>query len=67
MAGWATLWLGGVALAALAALTTARHFIESPWTAAATAALVLTPLVAWSGTILAARWSRMARALTSRA
>jgi nitrogen fixation/metabolism regulation signal transduction histidine kinase len=64
MAGWSTFWLGGVALAALGALATARHFIESPWMAAVAAALVLTPLVAWSGTMLAARWSRMARALT---
>ena len=64
MAGSATAWLGGIALAALGALATARHFIESPWMAAVAAALVLTPLVAWSGTILAARWSRMARALT---
>jgi two-component system, NtrC family, nitrogen regulation sensor histidine kinase NtrY len=63
MAGWATLWLGGIALAALAALAAARHFIESAWMATVTAALVLTPLIAWSGTILAARWSRMARAL----
>jgi nitrogen fixation/metabolism regulation signal transduction histidine kinase len=63
MAGWATLWLGGIAVAALGAHATARHFIESPWMAAVVAALVLTPLVAWSGTILAARWSHMARAL----
>jgi two-component system nitrogen regulation sensor histidine kinase NtrY len=63
MAGWATAWLGGVAIAGLAALTIARYFIESPWMAAVAAALILMPLVAWSGTILAARWSRMARAL----
>jgi nitrogen fixation/metabolism regulation signal transduction histidine kinase len=63
MAGWATAWLGGVALAALGALATARYFIESPWMAAVAAALVLTPLVAWSGTMLASRWSHMARAL----
>ena len=63
MAGWATLWLGGIALAALGAHSVARHFIESPWMAAVVAALVLTPLVAWSGTMLAARWSHMARAL----
>ena len=63
MAGWATLWLGGIALAALGAHSVARHFIESPWMAAVVAALVLTPLVAWSGTILAGRWSHMARAL----
>ena len=31
--------------------------------AAVAAALVLTPLVAWSGTFLATRWSHMARAL----
>jgi two-component system nitrogen regulation sensor histidine kinase NtrY len=63
MAGRATLWLGGVALASVATLTAARHFIESPWVAAVAAALVLTPLVAWSGTFLATRWSHMARAL----
>jgi len=63
MAGWATLWLAGIALAALAALAIARYFIESPWMAAVVAALVLTPLVAWSGSVLVARWSRMARAL----
>src|SRR4029434_4587684 len=63
MAGWATLWLGGIALAALATFASARYFIESPWIAAVAAGLVLTPLVAWSGTRLAARWSRMARAL----
>jgi len=64
MAGWATLWLGGVALAALGTLAIARQFIESPWMATVAAALVLTPLVAWSGTMLASRWSHMARALT---
>jgi len=63
MAGWATLWLGGIALAALGALTTARHFIDSPWMAAVAAALLLTPLVAWSGAMLVTRWSHMARAL----
>ena len=63
MAGWATLWLGGIALLTLVAYSPPRHFIESPWMAAVAAALVLTPLVAWSGTLLAARWSRMARAL----
>jgi two-component system nitrogen regulation sensor histidine kinase NtrY len=64
MAGWATAWLGGIALAALGVLAIARHFIESPWMATITAALVLTPLVAWAGTMLASRWSHMARALT---
>jgi nitrogen fixation/metabolism regulation signal transduction histidine kinase len=63
MAGWATAWLGGTALTTLAALTLARQFISSPWMAAVVAALVVTPLVAWSGTVLAARWSRMALAL----
>jgi len=64
MAGWATVWLGGIALAALAAFAIAHHFIESWWMAAVVAALVLTPLVAWSGSRLTARWSRMARALS---
>jgi two-component system, NtrC family, nitrogen regulation sensor histidine kinase NtrY len=64
MAGWATVWLGGIALAALVVFAIARHFIESPWMAAVAAGLVLTPLVAWSGTMLTTRWSHMARALT---
>jgi nitrogen fixation/metabolism regulation signal transduction histidine kinase len=63
MAGRATAWLGGIALLALAVYAAARHFIGSPWMAAAVAALVLTPAVAWSGTMLARQWSRMARAL----
>ena len=64
MAGWATLWLGGIAMAALATFGGARYFIASPWMAAVAAGLVLTPLVAWSGSRLAARWSRMAHALS---
>jgi two-component system nitrogen regulation sensor histidine kinase NtrY len=64
MAGWATAWLGGIALATLVAYAIARHFIDSPWMAGVVAALALTPLVAWSGTRLSGRWSRMARALS---
>jgi nitrogen fixation/metabolism regulation signal transduction histidine kinase len=64
MAGRATVWLGGIALLALAAHTITRHFIESPWMAAVVTALVLTPVVAWSGTMLARHWSQMARALS---
>jgi nitrogen fixation/metabolism regulation signal transduction histidine kinase len=63
MAGWATLWLGGVVLLSLAAHLIAQHFIDSRWMAAVAATLVLTPLLAWAGTALTLRWSRMARAL----
>jgi nitrogen fixation/metabolism regulation signal transduction histidine kinase len=63
MAGWATLWLGLIALATLAAYMVANHFVRSPWMAAVAAGLLITPLVAWGGTMIATRWSRMARAL----
>jgi len=63
MAGWATLWLGGIGLLAVVLTITLRALVPVPWLAAALAALLLTPLVAWSGTRLTARWSRTARAL----
>ena len=63
MAGRATLWLGGVALLGIVVALLARSFIDTPWLAGVVAALVLVPLVAWSGSRLTGRWSRMARAL----
>ena len=63
MAGWATLWLGGIALLTLLSYVVAKQYITSRWMAAVTAGLVITPLVAWSGSMIATRWSRMARAL----
>jgi nitrogen fixation/metabolism regulation signal transduction histidine kinase len=63
MAGWVTLWLGGIAVCAIAALHAAQAWIDSPAMAAVTAALVLTPLVAWAGTVVTRRWTRTARAL----
>jgi two-component system nitrogen regulation sensor histidine kinase NtrY len=63
MAGWATLWLGGIAILGVLLAIIARSFIETPWLAGTAAALLLAPLVAWSGTRLVARWSTTARAL----
>ena len=63
MAGWATLWLGGIALLTLLSYMVAKQYIASPWMAAVTAGLVITPLVAWAGSMIASRWSRMALAL----
>jgi two-component system, NtrC family, nitrogen regulation sensor histidine kinase NtrY len=63
MAGWVSLWLGGIAVSAMGVTYAARAWIDSPWIAAVAAGLVLTPLVAWCGTIVTRRWSRMARAL----
>jgi len=63
MAGRATLWLGGVALLGVVVALLARSFIDTPWLAGVVAALVLVPLVAWSGSRLTGRWSRMVRAL----
>ena len=63
MAGWATLWLGGIALLTLLSYVVAKQYITSRWMAAVTAGLVITPLVAWGGSMIATRWSRTARAL----
>src|SRR4051812_20626869 len=63
MAGRASLWLGGGALAGVLVSTALRMLVEIPWLAAALSALLLVPLVGWAGTRLTARWSRMARAL----
>jgi two-component system, NtrC family, nitrogen regulation sensor histidine kinase NtrY len=63
MAGWATLWLGGIALLAAGLAITLRAWIASSWLAMALSVLLLAPLVAWCGTRLTARWSRMVRAL----
>jgi two-component system, NtrC family, nitrogen regulation sensor histidine kinase NtrY len=63
MAGWVTLWLGGVALLGVVATIVAREFIENPWMAGVAAALVVAPLAAWSGHLVTHRWSRTATAL----
>jgi nitrogen fixation/metabolism regulation signal transduction histidine kinase len=64
MAGWATLWLSAVALLGALAYALATNYIASRWLAAAVAALLLVPLIAWSGSAMTRRWSRVARALT---
>ena len=64
MAGWVTLWLGGIALAAVAVTVTALRLIEPRWLAIVFALLVLTPLVAFCASSVTTRWSRTARALT---
>ena len=63
MAGWATLWLGGIATLAVLLTLVARAWIPIPWLAGLLVALLLAPLVAWSGTRLTSHWSRMVRAL----
>jgi len=63
MAGWATLWLAGIAVLAVALALLALELIPITWLALALVALVLAPVVAWSGARLTARWSRMAHAL----
>ncbi len=63
MAGWATLWLGGIALLAVLVTVSLRSLIDIAWLAAALSALLLAPVVAWSGARLTSRWSRTARAL----
>ena len=65
MAGWATLWLGAIALARPCSPShrAALHRPRAGWPRVA-AVLVVAPLVAWAGTVLTARWSRTVRALT---
>ena len=63
MAGWATLWLGGIAMLAVSLTLLARSWIPIPWLAGLVVAALLAPLVAWSGTRLTSHWSRMVRAL----
>jgi two-component system nitrogen regulation sensor histidine kinase NtrY len=63
MAGRATLWLGGIALLGVLVTVLAISLVDRLWLAGVLAALVLVPLVAWSGSRLTARWSRMTRAL----
>jgi two-component system nitrogen regulation sensor histidine kinase NtrY len=63
MAGWATLWLAGTALLSVFAYSLTLRFVSPPWMAGVVAFLALTPLTAWAGTRLVARWSRTARAL----
>jgi nitrogen fixation/metabolism regulation signal transduction histidine kinase len=63
MAGWATLWLAGIAALGVGVTLAAYSFIGIPWLAGLLAALLLAPLVAWSGSRLTGRWSRTARAL----
>ena len=63
MAGWATLWLGLIALSTLTAYVVVKRFVDSTWIAIVTTGLLITPLIAWAGSLIATRWSRMARAL----
>ena len=63
MAGWATLWLGGIATLGVALTLVAQSLIPIPWLAGLLVALILAPLVAWSGTRLTAHWSRTVRAV----
>ncbi len=63
MAGWATLWLAGIAVLAIALTLIALWLMPVSWLALMFVALVLVPVLAWSGARLTGRWSRMARAL----
>ncbi|HET9864994.1 MAG TPA: ATP-binding protein [Steroidobacteraceae bacterium] len=63
MAGWVSMWLGGIALLGVLLALLVQSLIGNPWQAGVAAALVLVPLAAWSGARLTGRWSRMARAL----
>ena len=63
MAGWASLWLGGMAALGVGLMLAAGSFIDIPWLAGLLVALLLAPLVAWGARQLTERWSRTARAL----
>jgi nitrogen fixation/metabolism regulation signal transduction histidine kinase len=64
MAGWATLWLGGNAIAGVLIHALARHLVPVPWIAVVSAVLVSVALAVWSGNFVTRRWAGMARALT---
>src|ERR1043165_6036242 len=63
MAGRATLWLGGVALAGVLVQVLATYLIPVPWIALMFSLLVTVALAAWAGSHLTRPWSGMARAL----
>jgi two-component system, NtrC family, nitrogen regulation sensor histidine kinase NtrY len=63
MAGWAALWLGAVALAAVGVTAVASALIEPRWLAIMVALLVIAPWVAFCATTATTRWSRTAQAL----
>src|SRR6185295_465637 len=63
MAGWATLWRGGIAMLAVLLTLLSRSWIPIPLLAGLRVAALLAPLVAWSGTRLTSQWRRMVRAL----
>jgi len=63
MAGRATLWLAGIAILGVCLTLVAHSFIDIPWLAGLLVALLLAPLIAWSGRQLTDRWSRTASAL----
>jgi nitrogen fixation/metabolism regulation signal transduction histidine kinase len=64
MAGWVTLWLGGVALATVGITTALLALVEIRWLALSLALLLVIPVVALCGGTLTRRWSRTTRALT---
>jgi two-component system, NtrC family, nitrogen regulation sensor histidine kinase NtrY len=63
MAGWATLWLGGIATLGVLLTLVAHSLIPIPWLAGLLVLMLLAPLVAWSGARLTSHWSRMTRAV----
>jgi len=64
MAGWVTLWLGGVAVAGIVIHWLAHRFIAEWWIAVMLTALAVVILAAWAGSVVTRRWSRTAQALT---
>jgi nitrogen fixation/metabolism regulation signal transduction histidine kinase len=63
MAGWVSMWLGGIASLGILLALLAQALIGIPWLAGIAAALILAPLVPWAGAQVTARWSRTTRAL----
>jgi nitrogen fixation/metabolism regulation signal transduction histidine kinase len=63
MAGKATCWLACIAGLAMGLTLLVDALVGIPWLTALLVALLLAPLVAWSGSRLTALWSRTARAL----
>jgi nitrogen fixation/metabolism regulation signal transduction histidine kinase len=64
MAGWATLWLAGIATCGILVHYYLVFLLPVPWLATAASVAVVIALSAWSGSLLTRRWSSMSRALT---
>ena len=63
MAGWATLWLGGIALLGVIVHLFLQRLIPVPWIATLMAVMTVVAIGAWAGSRVTRHWTRTVRAL----